>query len=114
MEYRCGDLEALPIADQSVDVALFSQSLHHAQHPDRAVAEAWRIVRPGGRVVVLDLMKHHFEEARDLYADLWLGFTEVELQRLLRKAGFRNIATSVVHREAETPHFETVLAVGSR
>lgn len=114
LDYRRGDLETLPIEDESVDVALLSQSLHHAPHPDRVVSEAWRIVRRGGRVVVLDLVKHHFEEARDLYADLWLGFSEVELRRLLEGAGFREVATSVVHREAEAPYFETVLATGSR
>lgn len=114
LEYHHGDLEALPLADESVDVALLSQSLHHAPHPDRAVAEAWRIVRPGGRIVVLDLARHHFEEARDLYADLWLGFSEVELRRMLQRAGFRGVATSVVHREAEAPYFETLLATGGK
>ena len=49
-----------------------------------------------------------------MYADLWLGFTETGLQQFLRQARFRNIHTSVVHREAESPHFETVLAVGDK
>ncbi|MBI4877388.1 MAG: metalloregulator ArsR/SmtB family transcription factor [Acidobacteria bacterium] len=114
LEYRQGDLEALPIADAAVDVALFSQSLHHAPHPERAMAEAWRILKPGGRVVVLDLVRHHVEEARDLYADLWLGFTAAELQRYLKAAGFDDIETSVVHREPETPHFETLLATAGK
>ncbi len=114
LEYRKGDLEALPIEDASVDVAFLSQSLHHARHPDRAVAEAWRILRPGGRVAILDLVKHGFEEAREIYADLWLGFTEVELRRFLCTAGFRDIETGVVHREAEAPHFETLLAVAGK
>lgn len=110
LEYRKGDLETLPIDDAAVDVALFSQSLHHAQHPERAVAEAHRVLKPGGRVLILDLVRHHFEEARDLYADLWLGFTAVELQRFLRRAGFNRIGTSIVHREPEAPHLETILA----
>lgn len=114
LEYRLGDLERLPIPDESVDLALLSQSLHHAQHPQQAVAEAYRILKPGGRVAVLDLVKHNFEEARELYADLWLGFTEVELQQFLRNAGFRNIETSVVHRQKETPCLETMLATADR
>jgi ArsR family transcriptional regulator len=114
LEYRMGDLEVLPVDTASVDVALFSQSLHHAQHPQRAVAEAYRILKPGGRILLLDLVRHHFEEARELYADLWLGFTAVELQRFLRKAGFGEIETSVVHRETDTPHFETILAAGRK
>ena len=76
---RKGDLEAVPIADGAVDLALSSQSLHHAIHPERAVAEAWRILKPGGRITVLDLLQHRFAETRELYADVWLGFSEVQL-----------------------------------
>src|SRR6202162_2796448 len=104
LEYRQGDIEDVPIRKASVDLAFFSQALHHAQHPDRAVREAWRILKPGGRIVVLDLLRHTYEQARELYADLWLGFTEVEVRRFLRQAGFSNVETSVVHREEEKPH----------
>lgn len=110
LEYRKGDLEAVPIEDGAVDLALFSQSLHHAMHPERAIAEAWRILKPGGRVTILDLLQHRFVEARELYADVWLGFTQVELENLLTKAGFKKNHTSVVHKETEAPFFQTVLA----
>ncbi len=112
LEYRKGDLEAVPIADGTVDLALFSQSLHHAIHPERAVAEAWRILKPGGRITVLDLLQHRFAEARELYADVWLGFSEVQLEGLLGNAGFGNVHTAVVHKETEAPFFQTVLATG--
>lgn len=114
LEYRKGDLEEVPIHDATVDLAFFSQALHHAQHPERAVAEAARILKPRGRIVVLDLLRHNYEEARELYADLWLGFTEVEVTRFLRQAGFKNIETSVVHCEEAAPHFETLLAIGEK
>ncbi|MDZ4797682.1 MAG: metalloregulator ArsR/SmtB family transcription factor [Bryobacteraceae bacterium] len=114
LEYRHGDLESLPVADAEVDMALLHQSLHHALHPIRAVEEAFRIVRPGGRVVVMDLLKHRFEEAREMYADVWLGFSQVELTDLLRRAGFCDVEVSAVHREDETPHFETLLAIGRK
>lgn len=114
LDYRLGDMEALPIDDASVDLAFFSQSLHHAQHPLKAVAEAFRILKPGGRIAILDLVKHHHEEARELYADHWLGFAEVELRGFLTKAGFENLETAVVHREEQAPQFETLLAVGDK
>jgi ArsR family transcriptional regulator len=114
LQYRHGDIEDVPIREGAVDLAFFSQALHHAQHPQRAVAEAWRILKPGGKIIVLDLVRHSYEEARELYADLWLGFTEVELGKFLRNAGFKKVEISVVHRESEAPHFETMLAVAER
>ena len=114
LEYRLGDLEELPLKDAEVDLVLFHQSLHHALHPGKAVDEAWRSLKPGGRIVVMDLVKHRFEEAREMYADVWLGFSEVELVDMLQNAGFRSVEVSVVHREEEAPHFETMLALGER
>ena len=114
LEYRLGELEDVPIRSGTVDLAFLSQALHHARHPERAVAEAWRILKPGGRVAILDLNRHHFEQARELYADLWLGFTEIEIERFLKDAGFRNVDTAIVHREQEAPHLETVLATGDK
>jgi ArsR family transcriptional regulator len=114
LEYRLGDIEEIPIRTGTVDLAFFSQALHHAQHPQRAVAEAYRILKPGGRIIVLDLLRHNYQEARELYADVWLGFTEAEVFRFLSDAGFQRIETSIVHREEESPHFQTLLTVGDR
>jgi ubiquinone/menaquinone biosynthesis C-methylase UbiE len=114
LEYRLGDLEELPLSDAEADLALMHQSLHHALHPNKAIQEAWRILKPGGRIVVMDLLKHRFEEAREMYADVWLGFSQVELMDLLRNAGFQAVEASVVHREEEAPHFETMLAIGEK
>ena len=112
LSYKLGDIEHVPLDDASVDLALLSQALHHAPHPERAVSEAFRILRPEGQLIVLDLLEHQFEKARELYADVWLGFSENRLYQMLKGAGFRKIEVNVVAREAEKPNFETVLACG--
>jgi ubiquinone/menaquinone biosynthesis C-methylase UbiE/DNA-binding transcriptional ArsR family regulator len=112
LEYRLGDIQDPPIAKGSVDLAIFSQALHHAIRPERAMAAAHRMLKKNGRVVILDLLAHRFEKARELYADHWLGFSEVQLHELLEGAGFRNIEVRVVSREKQSPNFQTVFATG--
>jgi ArsR family transcriptional regulator len=114
VDYRLGDMEEIPIGDGEVDLVFFSQSLHHALHPERAVAEAARILVPGGRIAILDLVRHRFEEARELYADEWLGFGEADLETLLQNAGFIHVDATVVDKEPETPQFQTLLAMGDK
>jgi len=114
VEYRLGDMEELPIENASVHIVFFSQSLHHALHPDRAICEAARILKPGGRIAILDLAKHRFEEAREIYADEWLGFSEAELESMLESAEFTKPHSSVVYKEDKAPHFQTLLAVAHK
>ncbi len=114
LEYRWGDIQSPPLADEEVDLTFFSQSLHHARKPQQAVREAFRITRAGGRIVILDLLKHDFEQARELYEDVWLGFSEVELYQFLETAGFEDNAITIVDRETEPPHFQTILAIGEK
>src|SRR5213592_1268252 len=112
LEYRLGDIEDPPIAKNSIDLAILSQALHHAIHPERAIGAARRILKRGGRLVILDLLSHRFERARELYADHWLGFSEVQLHQFMEKGRFREIEISVVSREKQSPHFQTVFATG--
>ena len=112
LAYKLGDIEQVPLPDKSVDLAILSQALHHATHPQTAVNEACRILKPGGQLLVLDLKDHDFEKARELYGDLWLGFKESILHGFLKAAGFTKVEVTAVAREANEPHFETLLASG--
>jgi ubiquinone/menaquinone biosynthesis C-methylase UbiE/DNA-binding transcriptional ArsR family regulator len=109
LEFRLGDLEKPPIDKQSVDLVVLSQALHHAETPAQAIAAAHNILKPGGQIMILDLLKHHFEQARELYGDTWLGFAESDLHKWLEEAGFKKIEISVVAREEQPPHFQTIL-----
>ncbi len=112
LAYKLGDIEQVPLPDKSVDLAILSQALHHASRPQTAVDEAFRILKPGGQLLVLDLKEHGFEKAHELYGDLWLGFKESTLAGFLKKAGFQKVDISTVAREEKEPHFETLLASG--
>ena len=112
LTYKLGDIEQVPLPDKSVDLAILSQALHHASHPQTAVDEAFRILNPGGQLLVLDLKEHAFEKAHELYGDLWLGFKESALHGFLKQAGFQKVEVAAVSREENEPHFETLLASG--
>lgn len=114
LEFRLGEIEEIPIADGSVDLAIFSQALHHALHPEMALSEAHRILKPGGTLLVLDLLQHSFEQARDLYHDVHLGFSEIDLVEMLESAGFGQATTTLVDKEQQPPHFQTLLATARR
>ncbi|MBW8782051.1 MAG: metalloregulator ArsR/SmtB family transcription factor [Verrucomicrobia bacterium] len=114
LTYKLGDIEKVPLPDRSVDLAILSQALHHAQHPQKAVEEAHRILRPGGQILILELKEHTFEKARDLYADIWLGFKESALHGFLKKAGFQQVEVATVAKEPVEPYFETILASGNK
>jgi ArsR family transcriptional regulator len=114
LEFRLGDLENPPIEPASVDLVILSQALHHAANPRQGIVSAHKILRAPGQIMILDLLRHNFEQARELYGDRWLGFAETDLQVWLEEAGFKKIEVTVVAREDQPPHFQTVLAAGEK
>jgi SAM-dependent methyltransferase len=109
--WRQGEIERIPLRDGSVDLAILSQALHHAADPAAAIAEAARIVVPGGRVVVLDLREHDQEWVTERLGDRWRGFADAALARLLKQAGLSGVNVSVGARRAGDP-FTVLIASG--
>jgi len=110
LEFRLGDLENPPIDANSVDLVILSQALHHAENPASALVSAAKLLKSGGQILILDLLAHKFDKARELYGDRWLGFAESDLHRWLEAAGLKKVEITVVAAEDQPPHFETVLA----
>jgi len=111
--WKQGELEKLPIRDASVDVALLSQALHHAVDPARAIAEAARILVPGGRLLVLDLREHEEGWVRDRLGDRWLGFSEERLASMLSAAGLTHAKVRIGARRIRDP-FTVLIASGEK
>jgi SAM-dependent methyltransferase len=111
--WRRGELEKLPIEDESVDVSLLSQALHHASDPARAVAEAARITVPGGRVLILDLRQHQEEWVRAKLGDRSLGFREDQLKRLLLASGLEQPRTGIGSSRTGDP-FAVLIAAATK
>jgi SAM-dependent methyltransferase len=109
--WKRGDLDRLPLRDGSVEVALLSQALHHAADPGRSLAEAARIVAPGGRVLVLDLREHDERWVRTRLGDRWLGFSDDALAKLLKNAGLTDVRVNVGARRTGDP-FTVIVASG--
>ncbi|MBR90234.1 MAG: transcriptional regulator [Verrucomicrobiales bacterium] len=114
IKFRQGDIESPPIRANTIDLALFSQALHHAEHPAAAIIAAHKILRPGGQVMILDLREHNQTDVASHLGDRWPGFSETQLHEWLATAGFNDIEVTEVAREEEPPHFQTLLATGTK
>jgi len=91
IEFRKGSLEALPVFPDSVDAATLMLVLHHLPSPAEALAEAARILKPGGRLLIVDMAPHEKEEYRQKMGHVWLGFSEEQIKKMLTTAGFTHV-----------------------
>lgn len=110
--WRKGDLTRMPLRDESIDLAVFSQSLRYATDPERALAETSRVLRPGGRVLILDLKKHDQAWVQSRFGDPRAGFAPGELEGFLQGAGFRAVHLSTGSRQPGNP-FVVLIASGT-
>src|SRR5262249_7703372 len=105
VDIRQGELDALPVKNGELDVALLSLVLHYSPDPGRTLSEVGRVCRPGARVLVVDMLPHHHEEYQQQMGHLWLGFSDKQLTRLLMAAGFEQarMQTLPVDPQAKGP-----------
>jgi ArsR family transcriptional regulator len=111
--WKKGELEHLPLDSGTMDVALLSQALHHAADPAAALGEAARILKPGGRLLILDLRPHDETWVRDKLGDRWLGFSDDQLAAMLKRAGFTDVRVTLGARRPNDP-FAVLLAIGTK
>jgi len=114
VEVREGDMHALPFADASFDLVALMHALTYATRPAVAVAEAARVLRPGGHMLLSSLDKHEHRSVVEAYGHANLGFTEKELRRFADKAGLRVRSAASVTREKRPPHFEVISLIGEK
>ena len=116
VDVRQGDLEALPIQAGELDAAMMSLVLHYSPDPARALAEVARVLQPGGRVLVVDMLPHEREEYQQQMGHVWLGFSEKQITKYLNGAGFGNVRVRPlpVDQDARGPALFAAVATRQR
>ena len=114
VQVREGDMHALPFEDGHFDLVVLMHALTYAARPAVAVAEAARVLRPGGRLLLSSLARHEHRVAVEAYGHVNLGFTDKELRRFMEKAGLEIATTETVTREKRPPHFEVIALIGRK
>jgi SAM-dependent methyltransferase len=112
VEVREGDMHALPFAAAQFDLVVLMHALTYAAKPVQAVAEAARVLRPGGRLLLSSLARHEHRSTVEAYGHINLGFAAKELRRFAEKAGLQVASCETVTREKRPPHFEVISLIG--
>ena len=114
VEVREGDMHALPFKDASFDLVVLMHALTYAARPAQAVAEAARVLRTGGRLLLSSLARHEPKAVVDTYGHVHLGFPAKELRRFAEKAGLEVTSLETVTRERRPPHFEVISLIATK
>lgn len=107
-------MHALPLADGAFDLVVLMHALTYSGKPAQAVAEAARVLRPGGQLLLSSLARHEHRAAVEAYGHVNLGFTERELRRFLDRAGLDLVTAETVTREKRPPHFEVISLIARK
>ena len=114
VELRRGELEALPIDEARLDLATLMLVLHHVPEPDKALTEVARVLKPGGRVVIADMLPHDRDSYRQQMGHVWLGFSEDDMRRLMADAGFASPRVVALPPDARAKGPALFVATGIR
>jgi ArsR family transcriptional regulator len=114
VELRRGELEALPIDDDTLDIGLMVLVLHHVPDPAAVLADAARVLRPGGRLLIADMLQHDREEYRQQMGHVWLGFGDEQIRRLLGASGFVKVRVVPMPPDPESKGPALFVATGKR
>ena len=114
VDVRRGDLEALPIDDGTLDAATLMLVLHHVPDANKALRETARALKPGGKVIMVDMLPHDREHYRQQMGHVWLGFSEAQIERWMSDAGLSEIRIVALAPDAKTKGPALFVAVGKK
>jgi ubiquinone/menaquinone biosynthesis C-methylase UbiE len=114
VELRRGELEALPIDEARLDAATLMLVLHHVPEPERALTEVARVLKPGGRAVVVDMQPHDRDSYRQQMGHVWLGFSDEHIKRLFGEAGFDDVRIVALPPDARSKGPGLFVATGRK
>ncbi len=113
-EFRLGSLEALPVDEAALDTAVMALVLHHVPEPGRCLAECARVLKPGGRALIVDMLPHDRAEYQQQMGHVWLGFSEKQIRKLLIAEGFADVRVHALPVDTDAKGPALFAAVATR